>query len=176
MVDIHKRNSMYVGSITVSGANTATTEVEPGLATPFAVRRVFMNVTTAVTGGAAEITVKWRPTPGSGAYTTLANFDIPVSAENTQLEFNVERQSNTTTTAYTGYANSSGDQPGTGYRLGSNVLNTADGLTVVGPGGELAVTSDGNPDAGVVGFWVEVETRSTLDQDAQTNITMADVT
>lgn len=173
MADIFKRQSVDLGAIAdVSGTNAATSEVADVLATPFVVRRVFVNVTTAVTTPAGALTLQWRPTPGTGTWTSIAVLTLPIAAENSQIQYNLETGDNTTTELIASYDNTSGDQPSgaASYLIGSQRRDLADGTTVVGPGGEIQLLSDGNAGAGAIRAWVEVETRSSQDNDAQTNV------
>lgn len=179
MGDIFNRQSVDMGAISdVSGANAALTEVADILMTPFVVRRVLINVTTAITTPAGTAAVQWRPTPGTGTFTTIATIVLPIAAENTVLAYNLEEGTLTTTEAITAYDNSAGDQPSdaSGYIIGTQQRDSADGVTVVGPGGDLQLLSDGVAGAGAIRVWFEVEKRSSVtDATTQTNWTKGSV-
>lgn len=173
MADIFKRQSVFYGAIADLSGTTPTDSVDDDiLATPFILRRVLARVTTGITVTPTVITVQWRPTPGTGTFTTLATFTLPVAAANAYFEFNTERQDNTNTEVETAYENPTGDQPpdASPYLIGEQRRDSADGVTLVGPGGELRVVGDGAATAGAADFWLEIETRATAGVLPNTNV------
>lgn len=168
MADIFKRQSVFYGAIADLSGTTPTDSVDDDiLAKPFVLRRVLARVTTGITVSPTVITVQWRPTPGTGTFTTLATFTLPVAAANAYFEFNVEREDHTATET-SGFPGQPSDA--SAYLIGEQRRDTADGVTLVGPGGELRIVGDGAASAGAADFWLEVETRATAGELPNTNV------
>lgn len=172
MADIYKRQSAYLGAVTLSGTTAVDSEVLPVLATPLVLRRAFFNVTTGVTVAPGTITFQWRPTPGTGTFVTLGVVTIPIAAADSQFEYNFERADHTDTEVETAYDNPTGDQPpdASPYLIGEQRRDDADGVTLIGPGGEFRILPGGQSTAGVVGVWGEFETRATAGTLPNTNV------
>lgn len=150
-IPLGQRRSAYLGSLDISGANNLDNEVSDVLASPFIVKRVFLQVTTAATGAtSSQLTVTWRPTPGSatGAL-TIGVITVPAIAVDLKANADMYQSVGDSTVISAGGQTS---QYGIG---GQKTYDTQEDI-ICGPGGEIRVASDGGLDAGVVGVWVEV--------------------
>jgi hypothetical protein len=150
-VDNFRRQQVFAGAVTVSGTTPLLVSNLDVLQGVFALMRVLVRVTTSVTVAPAGILVDWREDPGTGAFTNIASFEVPIATADAYIEHNVERSPNTTAEAHTSQPTDS-----VGFLIGSQLRNLAAGLPQVGPGGEIQIISDGLATAGAADFWLDI--------------------
>ena len=146
------RQVAFLGEVTVSGTTALEAATNPILTSPFVIQRVVARVTTATTVAASEMTLTWRPTPGSatGAI-TLGTFSVPVAAIQSILAWDFMKSDGSETVV-----GAAGALGGYGYG-GSKRFEGAD-LNIAGPGGALHLVSDGGATAGALDFFIEALT------------------
>jgi hypothetical protein len=149
-IPLGSRVEMYLGTLDISGTNNLDNEAADFMASPVLLKRLYFQVTTAVTGASSALTVTWRPTPGSATdAVALGTVTFPVASVDTQHNADMYASEGDTTVVNAGGQTSQ-------YGIGGVTTYTAEADLVCGPGGELRIASDGGASAGVVAVWAEV--------------------
>jgi hypothetical protein len=133
------------------------------LGKPFAVKRLYIRVTTAITTAPAALTVIWRPVVGSATgAVTLGVVAVPVSVAGETFEADFERMAQPA-----GVAHASQPADAAPHLIGSQELFTARGVTQLGPNGEIRISNNDAPGAGAIELWVEVQSLPFVDPMAK---------